>query len=222
MTWTIAGMETWKWVAEWPYIDIVVVAYPSAHKLNLDTKQNSFHTPIPTLAPKYVLPLLWFAWLVSQHTLALVGEDLPLEKYVVTAWDLCIYPAFRRKICARISLEGSHQIVLVMNVLLYDRILVFMTNDPWHPIAICSSSVFWLLRLRNQRLYVTASARTCQSWIFIIDGPTNIPSRNMAINATIEQKARADYSMFAHDAGESTVPALVGGAELEGAINTVF
>ena len=33
---------------DWPYIDVVIAAYPSARKLDPNTKQNTFHTPTPS------------------------------------------------------------------------------------------------------------------------------------------------------------------------------
>jgi len=83
------------YTAVWPYIDIVVDAYPSSRKLDLNTKQNSFHTPTPLLAPKYVLPQLrhrMVDWLAHSGA---SRKDLPLVKFVITAWDLCIFPAIR-------------------------------------------------------------------------------------------------------------------------------
>jgi hypothetical protein len=57
------------YTAEWPYIDILVAAYPSARKLDLNTKQ------VP-LAPKYMFYASYvIAGLVGQHTLALVAAE---------------------------------------------------------------------------------------------------------------------------------------------------
>ena len=131
------------YTAEWPYIDTVVVAYPSARKLDLNTKQNSFHMPIPLLAPKYVLPQLRNR-IVGRpaHSGASRRRDLRLVKFVVSCTGSVHFPGNSANIYSRNALEPSHYIFLVMNVLLYDRILVFMTNDPWHSIAVWSSSVF--------------------------------------------------------------------------------
>jgi len=121
---TLSGLVThWDdlkiYTAEWPYIDTVVVAYPSASKLDLNTKQNSFHVPILLLVPKYVLPHLRNRMVGRPaHSGASRWRDLPLVKFVVNCKGSVHFPSSSANICSRIALEPSHYIFLVMNVLL--------------------------------------------------------------------------------------------------------
>jgi len=200
--------EVWSVLLKWPHIDIVVVAYPSALQLDLNTKQNSSHLPSPLLAPKYVLPQLCNRMVDRPVQSGATRRDLPFVKFVVTAWDLCIFPAIRPTFALglRWNLRTTSSWTWTCYCTAESWYLWQKTRDKRRLKQLC----LWSLRLRNQRPYVTASARTCQSRIFIREGPTTIPSRKMAITATIEHKARANYSMFAHGTGESTAPALVG------------
>lgn len=128
---------------------------PSARKLDLSTKQNSFHMLIPLLAPKYVLRL-------PPNGMVDTPAHSGASTRRPTACDVCRncigsvhFPGNSANICSRIALEPSHHIFLVMSVILYDRILVFMTNDSWHSIAVWSSSVFyrygWVTNVRMLR-----------------------------------------------------------------------
>ena len=129
------------------------------------------------------------------------------------------FPGNSANICSWIALEPSHFIFLVMSVLLYDRILVFMTNDSWHSIAVYSSSVFgrygWETNVHMlQPLPVHVNHGSSLEKGQQLSQPKYGHNREDWTQTTCELFAVCTWHGWVH------FPRYSGGANLEGAVST--